>query len=104
MGTLSFLPLSISSLLLNHNRHHSSPKTHLLNHTLSSKTSSVKLPTITFPRKRLLLRCNSKDSYDSKYVDEDGVVEDMDGFMNQLSLEYESVWDTKPSWSVMFGS
>lgn len=28
---------------------------------------------------------------------EDGVGEDMDGYMNYLSLEYDSVWDTKPS-------
>ncbi|GJM96314.1 hypothetical protein PR202_ga13136 [Eleusine coracana subsp. coracana] len=34
------------------------------------------------------------------FFGEDGVVEDMDGYMDYLSLEYDSVWDTKPVWSV----
>lgn len=34
------------------------------------------------------------------FFGEDGVVEDMDGYMDYLSLEYDSVWDTKPAWSV----
>ncbi|KAK3149626.1 hypothetical protein QOZ80_3AG0220040 [Eleusine coracana subsp. coracana] len=32
------------------------------------------------------------------FFGEDGVVEDMDGYMDYLSLEYDSVWDTKPVW------
>ncbi|KAK1267219.1 hypothetical protein QJS04_geneDACA015622 [Acorus gramineus] len=40
----------------------------------------------------------SRDSGESRFLDEDGVVEDMDGYLNHLSLEYDSVWDTKPSW------
>ncbi|PSR86080.1 DEAD-box ATP-dependent RNA helicase [Actinidia chinensis var. chinensis] len=32
-------------------------------------------------------------------MDDNGVIEDMDGYMNYLSLEYDSVWDTKPSWT-----
>ncbi|GKE45996.1 hypothetical protein Tco_1473280, partial [Tanacetum coccineum] len=39
----------------------------------------------------------NEEGYKKKYLDEDGVVEDMDGYMNYLSLEYDSVWDTKPS-------
>ncbi|KAK6937543.1 Protein of unknown function DUF6737 [Dillenia turbinata] len=35
---------------------------------------------------------------ESMFLDEDGVVKDMDGYLNYLSLEYDSVWDTKPSW------
>ncbi|XP_073290721.1 uncharacterized protein [Primulina huaijiensis] len=35
---------------------------------------------------------------DSSFLDENGVVQDMDGYLNYLSLEYDSVWDTKPSW------
>ncbi|KAK6940802.1 Protein of unknown function DUF6737, partial [Dillenia turbinata] len=35
---------------------------------------------------------------ESMFLDEDGVVKDMDGYLNSLSLEYDSVWDTKPSW------
>uniref|UniRef100_A0A0E0D521 DUF6737 domain-containing protein n=1 Tax=Oryza meridionalis TaxID=40149 RepID=A0A0E0D521_9ORYZ len=34
----------------------------------------------------------------AEFFGEDGVVEDMDGYLNYLSLEYDSVWDTKPSW------
>ncbi|KAI3749390.1 hypothetical protein L2E82_20001 [Cichorium intybus] len=34
----------------------------------------------------------------SRFLDEEGVVKDMDGYLNYLSLEYDSVWDTKPSW------
>ncbi|KAL7583570.1 hypothetical protein Lser_V15G41708 [Lactuca serriola] len=37
-------------------------------------------------------------SSSSRFLDEEGVVEDMDGYLNYLSLEYDSVWDTKPSW------
>ncbi|KAJ7538939.1 hypothetical protein O6H91_11G069400 [Diphasiastrum complanatum] len=29
---------------------------------------------------------------------DDGVIEDMEKYLNDLSLEYESVWDTKPAW------
>ncbi|KAF6144866.1 hypothetical protein GIB67_001877 [Kingdonia uniflora] len=29
--------------------------------------------------------------------EEEGVVDSMDGYFNQLSLEYDSIWDTKPS-------
>ncbi|KAL3827953.1 hypothetical protein ACJIZ3_016755 [Penstemon smallii] len=51
----------------------------------------------TAPRKS-----NFRDGVDpiqeSIFLDENGVVEDMDGYLNYLSLEYESVWDTKPSW------
>nr|XP_027188826.1 uncharacterized protein LOC101509912 isoform X2 [Cicer arietinum] len=33
------------------------------------------------------------------FLDENNtVVDDMDGYLNNLSLEYDSVWDTKPSW------
>jgi hypothetical protein len=39
-------------------------------------------------------------SDEAAFFGEDGVVEDMDGYMDYLSLEYDSVWDTKPAWSV----
>jgi len=35
---------------------------------------------------------------ESRFLDENGVVDDMDGYLNYLSLEYDSVWDTKTSW------
>lgn len=44
---------------------------------------------------------NLKLEEENSFFDEDGVVQDMDGYLNHLSLEYDSVWDTKPSWSVL---
>ncbi|KAJ1433088.1 hypothetical protein SESBI_06307 [Sesbania bispinosa] len=41
---------------------------------------------------------NPSDSKDPLFLDDNGVVDDMEGYLNQLSLEYDSVWDTKPSW------
>uniref|UniRef100_A0A7N0TUM0 DUF6737 domain-containing protein n=1 Tax=Kalanchoe fedtschenkoi TaxID=63787 RepID=A0A7N0TUM0_KALFE len=41
---------------------------------------------------------DNKDPEISRFLDEQGVVGDMDGYLNHLSLEYDSVWDTKPSW------
>ncbi|KAI3819344.1 hypothetical protein L1987_13172 [Smallanthus sonchifolius] len=41
---------------------------------------------------------DESNSRASRFLDADGVVEDMDGYLNYLSLEYDSVWDTKPSW------
>lgn len=41
---------------------------------------------------------NSSDPKEAMFMDENGVVDDMDGYLNYLSLEYDSVWDTKPSW------
>ncbi|GAB4841591.1 hypothetical protein Ancab_022305 [Ancistrocladus abbreviatus] len=38
------------------------------------------------------------ESDESRFMDENGVIDDMDGYLNHLSLEYDSVWDTKPSW------
>ncbi|XP_009598934.1 uncharacterized protein [Nicotiana tomentosiformis] len=47
----------------------------------------------------ILRGINSNDpKEDSAFFDENGVVEDMDSYLNYLSLEYDSVWDTKPSW------
>lgn len=40
----------------------------------------------------------NNDEFKSRFLNEDGVVEDMDGYLNYLSLEYDSVWDTKPAW------
>lgn len=35
---------------------------------------------------------------ESRFLEQDGSIRDMDGYLNHLSLEYESVWDTKPAW------
>ncbi|KAK7243000.1 hypothetical protein RIF29_37782 [Crotalaria pallida] len=37
----------------------------------------------------------NNSSRENVLFDEDG---DMEGYLNHLSLEYDSVWDTKPSW------
>ena len=42
----------------------------------------------------------AKDGGAAAFFGEDGVVKDMDGYLDYLSLEYDSVWDTKPAWSV----
>ncbi|KAI4995894.1 hypothetical protein ZWY2020_037982 [Hordeum vulgare] len=36
----------------------------------------------------------------AEFFQKDGVVDDMDRYLNYLSLEYESVWDTNPAWYV----
>ncbi|KAJ0243243.1 Spindle pole body-associated protein [Hirschfeldia incana] len=41
---------------------------------------------------------NRREQNDSRFVDENGGVDDMEGYLDHLSLEYDSVWDTKPSW------
>ncbi|XP_059299356.1 uncharacterized protein LOC132052029 [Lycium ferocissimum] len=73
---------------------------------LSDFQFSPKLPSITFSshnfskrsRTSPLRGINSNDPKESGFFDENGVVEDMDTYLNYLSLEYDSVWDTKPSW------
>ncbi|KAL4198446.1 hypothetical protein AMTRI_Chr03g140250 [Amborella trichopoda] len=46
----------------------------------------------------VVARSKRNKSVDSRFLDEDGAVKDMDAYLNYLSLEYESVWDTKPAW------
>lgn len=95
MGALSLLlPLSISSLL---KPHQSLPKTHFSNPIFSSKLSSIKLSHTHFSHESVL-RSSKNDTSESRFLDDNGVVDDMDGYLNYLSLEYDSVWDTKPSW------
>ncbi|MBA0560292.1 hypothetical protein Golob_017200 [Gossypium lobatum] len=90
MGTLlSLFPLSLSAVpkpLSNF-----APKTHLI--FFAASTSKLRSKTVAFGG-------NPPDPKQKEYLflDENGVVEDMDGYLNNLSLEYESVWDTKPSW------
>ncbi|KVH94376.1 uncharacterized protein LOC112518028 [Cynara cardunculus var. scolymus] len=68
---------------------------------------SLSLRTSPFRNKTLRLHSSNSSngqpkegskSSSSRFLNEDGVVEDMDGYLNYLSLEYDSVWDTKPSW------
>ncbi|XP_058073737.1 uncharacterized protein LOC131222613 [Magnolia sinica] len=96
MEALSLFPLSIPSL----HRHLQSPsKTHLSSLIFSPKRSPIRISATHFSPQSALLRSTPNDSNnESIFLDEDGIVDDMDGYLNYLSLEYDSVWDTKPSW------
>ncbi|XVF72392.1 hypothetical protein PTKIN_Ptkin12aG0118000 [Pterospermum kingtungense] len=93
MGTLSSLfPLSISAASWKSPSHHFTPKTHFFSPIFIPTSSSTLRPrTVAFAG-------NSTDPKLNRFLDENGVVEDMDGYLNYLSLEYDSVWDTKPLW------
>ncbi|KAF8392469.1 hypothetical protein HHK36_022811 [Tetracentron sinense] len=95
MGAVSLFPVSLSSLL---RQHDSQLQSHLSNPILSPKISSSKFKSTDFCAKTILLRSKRNDSNESVFLDENGAVDDMDGYLNHLSLEYDSVWDTKPSW------
>ncbi|XP_042517835.1 uncharacterized protein LOC122091770 [Macadamia integrifolia] len=93
MGALSLCPLSFSPPL----RHRSFPSPlHLCNSIFAS--SPMKLASRNSLSGALVIQSNRNESGESRFLDEDGVVDDMDGYLNYLSLEYDSVWDTKPSW------
>lgn len=76
-------PISITCSL---QPHHRICKTHLLN---STKICSF----ITNHGGVKGLRFSSNSS-----KDDNGTVDDMESYLNNLSLEYDSVWDTKPAW------
>ncbi|CAJ1904661.1 unnamed protein product [Sphenostylis stenocarpa] len=59
--------------------------------------SSFTFPS-SIPNKTMVFGVNPSDSKDPSFFDENGIVNDMEGYLNHLSLEYDSVWDTKPSW------
>ncbi|KAL9661836.1 hypothetical protein QQ045_026664 [Rhodiola kirilowii] len=56
------------------------------------------LPPPRFLKSAVKSSPENKDPKVSRFLDEQGVVDDMAGYLNDLSLEYDSVWDTKPSW------
>ncbi|KAG8370727.1 hypothetical protein BUALT_Bualt13G0013400 [Buddleja alternifolia] len=70
--------------------------------TFSSKSPSIHQNFLKTRNQSSIRRSNFRDGVDpvknSAFFDENGAVEDMDGYLNYLSLEYDSVWDTKPSW------
>ncbi|KAL5792911.1 hypothetical protein ACOSP7_001505 [Xanthoceras sorbifolium] len=92
MGTISLFPLSVSGPL--RPNHLSSHKTRL------SGTPSWPrvLKKAKLVSKTVVFGGNPGDPKESMFRDENGVIDDMDGYLNYLSLEYDSVWDTKPSW------
>ncbi|KAG5514472.1 hypothetical protein RHGRI_035766 [Rhododendron griersonianum] len=68
------------------------------NPSFCPKPSSIHPQTTLIRNRTAVLGSNSNDPKESAFMDENGAVDDMDGYMNYLSLEYDSVWDTKPSW------
>lgn len=76
------------------------PQTENLLSKLSFRTNlhSFNLKPIRISTKVRSFGGNRREPKDSRFVDEKGVVDDMEGFLDNLSLEYDSVWDTKPSW------
>lgn len=96
MGTLSFLfPLSLCCPLT---PSHSSSRTHRQNRTSWPHISSNTLKFAGIRGRTVVFGGNSSEPNETQFLDENGVVDDMDGYLNYLSLEYDSVWDTKPSW------
>ncbi|KAI3993047.1 hypothetical protein MKX01_009790 [Papaver californicum] len=87
MGTLSFFPPSLSSQLRNHESQ-LLLKTQLSNPLKFPKIPIVKPSLLTKSYNTSVIVHNNQN--DSQFVDENGVVEDMDGYMNHLSLEYDS--------------
>lgn len=100
MGTL-FFPLSVCcppSLRLRSNQY-SSSRTHLSKPISYPHISLITSRSNRFRGKTVVFGGNSSDiPNESQFLDENGAVDDMDGYLNYLSLEYDSVWDTKPSW------
>lgn len=80
---------------------HSSDAIFRREHTLRFRTPHFRIKTVRLYSTGSSNGKTNKDESESssrRFLDEDGVVEDMDGYLNYLSLEYDSVWDTKPSW------
>lgn len=97
MTTVSLLAPPISLL---HRRPSSSPPT-LTTHSHTHNFSNPIFSNSSTNKKTIVFGINPSDSRPDNplFLDENNaVVDDMDGYLNNLSLEYESVWDTKPSW------
>ncbi|GAB2282362.1 hypothetical protein Dimus_016907 [Dionaea muscipula] len=83
--------------------HRLHPKTHLPLPILAPilNFSETNGQSLTTRSKISSLRGKSRDPDEPIFKDDEGesVVDAMDdGYLNNLSLEYDSVWDTKPSW------
>ncbi|XP_073105464.1 uncharacterized protein [Elaeis guineensis] len=97
MGVVSVLSLSIP--FPPRRRRVFPPKLRSPGSFFVTKPVSIELPP-PGPSRKSYPPCssNGEESEESLFLDEDGVVDDIDGYLNYLSLEYDSVWDTKPSW------
>lgn len=100
MGTLSNLPLSLPLPLRFH--HFSYPQTQISNPILPSRICPNSLRSNGSSKRIVVFGRNSSEPLESQFFDENGAVDNMDGYLNYLSLEYDSVWDTKPSWWAFF--
>ncbi|PON55257.1 spindle pole body-associated protein [Parasponia andersonii] len=98
MATVSLASLTHSVPVLGLRPRLPSPPIHVSNPILSSYSASTGLKLNGFRCKNVVFGSSSRDPNESPFLDEDGVVDDMDGYLNYLSLEYDSVWDTKPTW------
>lgn len=95
--SLSLFPLSHPSSLRSHGNTFAPSQLSdtIFRPKLTHKPSALRKKSSTV----VVLSSNSDDpKQSSMFSDENGVVDDMDGYLNYLSLEYDSVWDTKPSW------
>ncbi|RVW54864.1 hypothetical protein CK203_071528 [Vitis vinifera] len=101
MEALSRFPLSLPCLLP---PHQSPSQTHFSNPIFSPKISSTTRKPPISSRETVAFAANPNDPKESVFMDENGAVDDMDGYLNHLSLEYDSVWDTKPSCSLLSSS
>ncbi|KMT10171.1 hypothetical protein BVRB_5g119320 [Beta vulgaris subsp. vulgaris] len=97
---MGVLPLISLSLPLQTHLHSPSAKTQLQKPDFWPKLSSSIYKSVNFSSKTAKLRSKSNDpaEIDPMFLDKNGVVDDMETYLNSLSLEYDSVWDTKPSW------
>ncbi|KAL0391000.1 UNVERIFIED_CONTAM: hypothetical protein Scaly_0457100 [Sesamum calycinum] len=69
---------------------------------LSSNLPSLSKNVSKTRKRTILVKGDFRDGVEpvqeSAFFDKNGAVEDMDGYLNHLSLEYDSVWDIKPAW------
>lgn len=67
---------------------------------ITPKSSTFRTTSTIITSTSFITRANYGGPQESnnKFIDENGEVDDMDAYLNYLSLEYDSVWDTKPSW------
>ncbi|KAJ4910315.1 hypothetical protein Rs2_04936 [Raphanus sativus] len=88
MGSLSISPLPLSPFRIQ-------TQTRFTIISTQTNTGSFNLKQPRICTKVRGLGGNRREQNDSRFVDENG---DMEGYLDHLSLEYDSVWDTKPSW------
>ena len=99
MRTLPLLVLPLPLSVFPHPPPRTSTQTHVVSNPVLYQPLSASLNS---RNKAIAFGVNPSDSKEPLFLDENGVVDDMEGYLNHLSLEYDSVWDTKPSWSALY--